>query len=98
MRSHDYNVFVLGPDASGKSAAVRSALTALAAEAARLRWISGGRSGSIHCQDGHFVLPDLLPCGFTLKAVKGKPGLLTVSLDVVILDYKAWNAGEESRV
>ena len=35
MRSHDYNIFVLGPDASGKSAAVRSALTALAAEAAR---------------------------------------------------------------
>ena len=35
MRSHDYNIFVLGPDASGKSAAVRSALTALASEAPR---------------------------------------------------------------
>ena len=34
MRSYDYNIFVLGPDASGKSAAVRATLTALAAEAA----------------------------------------------------------------
>lgn len=33
MKSNDFNIFVLGPDASGKSAAVRSTLTSLAAEA-----------------------------------------------------------------
>lgn len=33
MKSNDYNIFVLGPDASGKSAAVRAQLSALAASA-----------------------------------------------------------------
>ncbi len=35
MPAHDYNIFVLGPDASGKSAAVKSLLTELALKANR---------------------------------------------------------------